>query len=480
MIKYLDPLSFQFDQIVAERVKVSSRGLRGNDLNAFIKRAGVNFIDSLHQLRPGEVPVHWLAVGATEHYGANRNGDGFDHEDCRDYHDTFSKYGHYFRDHQNKADNLRYGRIVKSAYHEPMHRIELLIGLFEDAEAAARAGELGRVADKELEKLARGEDLPGSMACRVRHDVCNRCGNKAADRSEYCDVTAVKLARRTIPACTGFGCKQGLTKVGADGVMQFVHNPRPVFFDFSGVYRNADRIALSMGVLEKAASAGSIGGAAMAGRLAITAPGAVVRDMASPGAAIQFDELTAMARAERTQADWASFDGGLKSANAIEFPKAVTPAAVFRAAADAGVLLPVDAWLSLVGGKQAEAAADTVASRLPGVFSRMLADDATIDQLESNPYMPATMTPRLDVRVWAAKQAVSHGIAPSRVAERATHASLFGAALPRLVKAAALSAGAESLAREYAKYQLAFLVTAKIAVDTAAIRPLLARANAIT
>ncbi len=165
MIKRSTPESFRFDEPASSIVNISSRGLRGNDLNSFIKRAGHSFLNDIDKLQPGEIPVHWLAVGAQEWTGANRNGDGFSDAVCREYHDTFTKYGHYFNDHVNKKPEKNYGRIIKSAYHEPMRRIELLIGLNGTEEAARRNG--GLLAKRELEKIANGEDLPGSIVLFV-------------------------------------------------------------------------------------------------------------------------------------------------------------------------------------------------------------------------------------------------------------------------------------------------------------------------
>jgi hypothetical protein len=266
MIKIITPGSYGFEQPIMSLVKVSSRGLRGFDRSQFVKRAGHDFLPYLDQLRPGEEPLHIIAIGAHEKYGANRNGDAFDERTCIDRHHTFVKNAWFFRNHENKPHNLRYGRIIKSAYHEPMARIELLAGLFKTADAALKGGgKLGRVADVELEKMAAGKDIPTSMACRVPHDECSHCHNKAASRTEYCDTKEVILPHRIVKACSGFGAANGLTKLGADGKVQCVFNPDADFFDQSAVYRNADRISFGLaGQLTKAASAGITGGAALA------------------------------------------------------------------------------------------------------------------------------------------------------------------------------------------------------------------------
>lgn len=164
-IKVVQPNAYDFSEPVATLVKCSSRGLVGEDRRQFEKRASVDFTRELSQIKTAadEPLIHLLIIGATEAYGMNRNGDGFRQQACRDYHPTFVKYAKFFRDHKNKDARKSYGRPVASAFNERMKRIELLVALNGSKEAADRHG--GLVADKELEKLARGDDLPISMAC---------------------------------------------------------------------------------------------------------------------------------------------------------------------------------------------------------------------------------------------------------------------------------------------------------------------------
>jgi len=170
--KIITPGSQDFHEPVAQLIKFSSRGLHGNDLDAFIKRASVQFVDKIAGMRfgPGEEPVHLLAVGATETYGPNRNGDGFKKATCQQYHPTFVKLARWYRDHNNKDTRKGRGIIKASDYNPKMHRIELIVALNVTKEAADR--NRGLVADEEMEKLAKGEDIPVSMACRVSHDIC--------------------------------------------------------------------------------------------------------------------------------------------------------------------------------------------------------------------------------------------------------------------------------------------------------------------
>jgi hypothetical protein len=166
VIKNIPPGSFDFgDTALWQMVKVAQDGLRGHDLKDFSKRAGAAAAETVRKLekKAGEVLAHLIALGTTEGVGVNRNGDGFKRAACRRYHDTFVKHARFFRDHANKPPSPSFGRVVHSDFNEPMDRVELIVGFNETKEAAERNG--GRIADKELEKLARGEDIPVSMSC---------------------------------------------------------------------------------------------------------------------------------------------------------------------------------------------------------------------------------------------------------------------------------------------------------------------------
>lgn len=165
MVKVIAPGSYRWDAAQAKLIKLAHAGLRGEDLRALVKRAGHEFADALQRVKlaSGEVPIHLLAIGATEYYGPNRNGDGFADAVCREYHPTFVKYARWYRNHANKNPERSYGVIKYSSYNQAMHRIELLVALNGTKEAAHRNG--GLVADEELEKLANGDDIAVSMAC---------------------------------------------------------------------------------------------------------------------------------------------------------------------------------------------------------------------------------------------------------------------------------------------------------------------------
>lgn len=165
MLKVMSPLDWDFDIEPMSMVKVSSRGLLSNDLHSLVKRAGHEFAHQIKaaDLKPGDIPVHLIALGATEGYGCNRNGDGFTMDTCRKKHNTFVKHARWYRRHKNKEPDNSWGYVKLAHVNEDMKRIELLAVLNGTKEAAERNG--GHVADEELALIAKGDPIPVSMAC---------------------------------------------------------------------------------------------------------------------------------------------------------------------------------------------------------------------------------------------------------------------------------------------------------------------------
>jgi hypothetical protein len=243
MYKAIDVGSWDFQDKTASIIPVSSHGLTGRDrFNFFEKRAAaVVFEKELDNLKlaSGDIPVHLIALGATEWFSANKNGDGFCEQTCIDRHPTFVKNASVYRHHVNHDKSKRYGKVAASAYNPDMHRVELLVVLNGTKQAAVRNGGLV-IPDESLQKLASGKPLPWSMGCKVPADQCCNCLKKAAFPREYCEE------HECINPKTGkrmFGCKNGLTKVADDGTVQYVENPNCTFMDISEVTAPADRTA---------------------------------------------------------------------------------------------------------------------------------------------------------------------------------------------------------------------------------------------
>ena len=160
----------------------------------------------------GKTYILVLALGASEWYGPNRNGDGFREEELVRRHRTFETDAHVYRSHVNKDPAKSFGKVVKSFYNNDMHRVELVLEI--DNEKAPDIAE----------KINKGEQVAVSMGCRIKHDVCSICGNKAPKRDDYCDHAKFQL-----------------NDILPDGRLVYVDNPDPTFFDISVVWRPADR-----------------------------------------------------------------------------------------------------------------------------------------------------------------------------------------------------------------------------------------------
>jgi len=284
MFKIVDPLDFDFHgEQVLYPVKVSRRGLRGNDKNEFRKRASDDLMRKVAntKLFPDELLVHGLAVADHETTGFNRKGDGWTRKECEDRHHTFVKYARWYRNHDDEDPTNSFGRVVASMHNPDMGRIELLAGLSSNKTAADR--NKGKVASYEINRLEAGDDLPISMGARVAHDVCGVCKNKAKTAADYC----------TAATCPGGGCAEHLgqvVKVGNDMVQMGVFNPDSYFVDISTVHRPAGRTSYATisDFAKKRADGGIIGSAQLALLMGIRGPSWVMTNDAGPESKMRF------------------------------------------------------------------------------------------------------------------------------------------------------------------------------------------------
>ena len=108
MEKIITPGSWDFGMETQQLIKFASGKLTGADEQVLVKRAGSEFVHLAKQieLQPGEIPIHSIAMGATEAYGPNRNGDGFKEAALRKYCKTFEKHAKRYRHHKNKVPGL--------------------------------------------------------------------------------------------------------------------------------------------------------------------------------------------------------------------------------------------------------------------------------------------------------------------------------------------------------------------------------------
>ena len=105
MIKLIYSSAFQ------DTVDVRMTVVEGRD--GLMKSASTVFGCDYDDMLPDKdhVGIHVVALGDFEHYGANRNGDGFPKRACVAYHPTFVKHGNVYRHHKNKDPQKRLGQI---------------------------------------------------------------------------------------------------------------------------------------------------------------------------------------------------------------------------------------------------------------------------------------------------------------------------------------------------------------------------------
>jgi len=467
-VKYVEPRGWDWDRPVALPVKYGSRGLIGNDRTDFLKVASHVFVDLLDRIKVArdEQPLHLIGLGAWEPWGFNRNGDGFKEAECRDYHDTFVKLGHFFRNHRNKVelDHPYYGIIKASAYNNPMRRVELFVLLNAAKSAADRNG--GLIADKECEKLARGEDLDVSMACHVPHDECSYCGNLARHRGEYC----------TSEKCAAGGCRDNLAKlvkVGNDWHHLGVFNPRPAWFDMSHVIRRADRIALggAPDYMDKAAADEVLGDFHASNEDALPL---AVRRYVGLGVPVGSESIFAQIKlAGVLPIVEAQEMTGCPSAVLLAFHSHVQPsfdvsklgqpgsvkcAAALHALACRKIILPFRDFTKLAGQVDLT---EQAARLLPGAYARWTSEVAWEQDLRQNQFSLAEKTAGDDVQRMALAGTRHWSLSMPDVHRRSQLGVLrnVSVSMPAIEKVASTTPEAWRLVRNYLAYKTAALET---------------------
>lgn len=172
---------------------------------------------ALDSYRPpkGKWMQHIVIVGTQEHFGPNRNGDGFPRQGLIKRSNTFVTHGHMFREHNNRSPKFKIGDIKAAAFNPGLHRTELI--LWGDCEKAAA----------EYADARAGKELSYSMSCRIPWDKCSCCHHQAPSPEFYCDHLQNDMLKY-LPEFEKYA---------------FAENWQPTFFDASTVARPADRIA---------------------------------------------------------------------------------------------------------------------------------------------------------------------------------------------------------------------------------------------
>lgn len=438
MIKLISSASFN------DTVDVGMRIIE-DPASKSVKSAATIFGCDYPDLAPDKdhVGIHLVALGDFEHYGANRNGDSFPKQACVKYHDTFVRHGKVFRHHRNKDASANLGEVVKSAYNEPMGRIELFIRANKD-----------RAAD-ELDQLSREGTIPFSMSCKVAFDRCSICNNirlRAGDETE-CDHV-----------------KFNLGKMADDGSIVHTYNDEPRFFDISFVRRPADRIAWDL----KVAADLAVSSVKLASDEGVTVPDSLAID--SESSQIKYGYIKKLAEFEqlyRRLSEATAISGRerflyelRKSASTmddvtIEELRKYEPSVVFSKLADHGVIMDVRSFFKYAMGPdlgEVKPYMPAIESRLATIFSDLLRKESCQGVCNNTRYdvvdtARAIPTPLLN------KVASAHTLIGSEMERRVVDATISGRDFKIVIdtptKIALDSGIIDTLAEEYSAYKLA-------------------------
>lgn len=220
----------------------------------------------IDQLKPDPDKIFLLinAMGASEFYGQNSNGDIWPEKSLSyggDYGYRTFLNACLFAHHKNSDPSLAIGKILASEWNDHMKRVELIVALYRSL--AARHG-----CQYIVSRLDRGEYPDGSMGARVLFDGCSRC----LDWDKYEAAKATydpRIHKQVDHAILAFHKKDPITglaptsenycdhirnmknKIMPNGLQVGMINFFPRFFDYSMVFVGADRTSKTMINLSK-------------------------------------------------------------------------------------------------------------------------------------------------------------------------------------------------------------------------------------
>lgn len=222
------------------------------------------------------------AMGASEFYSSNVNGDAFPEASLIHMPDNWSGvpaidkivsknwgYGfptfynaHAYGHHRNKDSSKAYGDVELATWNPKMRRVELVIRV--DHDKCLKFGGTGV-----WDKLRIGEYIDVSMGSKVPYDTCSICLDWDAYRKAIATFepkrhihpgAAALEYHKKLKADGGKGirglsvtrndycehAKKEMSRIYPDGRKVFVYNDYPRFFDISFVFIGADRTAKTM------------------------------------------------------------------------------------------------------------------------------------------------------------------------------------------------------------------------------------------
>jgi hypothetical protein len=222
------------------------------------------------------------AMGATEWYGSNVNGDSFPEASLLHRPDDWRgnplvdrisarswPYGyptfynaHAFAHHRNKDPNQAFGDVELAAWHPAMKRVELVVRV--DKDKCIQHGGI-----PVWDKLRAGQYPDVSMGTKVPYDTCSICLDRKLyqkalatfdpKKHRHPGMAALEFHKK-LKSENGVGirglsitrkdycqhAKELMNRILPDGRKVWVDNDYPSFFDISFVFIGADRTAKTM------------------------------------------------------------------------------------------------------------------------------------------------------------------------------------------------------------------------------------------
>ena len=427
------------------------------------KQAATIFNMEYEALKPpkGMTGIHLVALGDSEAYPMNRNGDLFPKEACVKYVDTFVKHGHVYEHHRNKDPRNALGQIKAAAYNPDMHRIELYI--WADNEKS----------HDHLERLEKTGEVSFSMACHVPYDRCSYCDairQKPGDPGE-CDHV-----------------KYSLGKIAEDGKQIGTFNDEPTWFDISFVGRPADRIAWNLKVASdmsedihlSSVKQAEIEGYVLPDDLAIKSDSSKRKHEIMQKLADSYDKLNSwlFGDTKPTGHDTYMFElrklaGASLDDDSISRLRELNPADAFAALGDAGVVMDAKSFFKYAFGPEygkIEKYASQVSRFVPQVICEAVKSASCAELCNASQYDAAkpgifTKPTPSDLKMELFKSAAARGFGLDDAVTNVIDAVASGTA-PSFSKSTEkvadgeVLAVAEKLARRYAMYKLAGLCAA--------------------
>jgi len=288
---------------------------------------------------------------------------------------------------------------------------------------------------------------------------CSICGHQAPNRKEYCDHL-----------------KNEMGQVKAGGHQVYAINDRPMFFDYSGVFRGADRIAYG---LRKVASTGEmpeefIPSTMLAEQWGVSAPKSVLFDSSPHHVQEKLAAMERLAAMEKQieatgSAVSPEIDSAVNTSNLDDDTGSKLRGLDFNemmgALSQAKICLPVKDFFRLILGKKYDSVAgemDDTESILPGIFGRMLnTGDGVEDVTGMKTYDPeASLLPK-QIRDLIENVAPEMSLGDGPVGRRVQISIIRGGGPVKSTKNAHVKSASDNkvahfLAKQYVAYQLAF------------------------